>query len=107
MPGIITAGPDNNLWFTESGPGGVGEITPAGVIIEYATPSGSYTNFITTGPDGNLWFTEGSYGNGKIGKITPAGVVTEYATPSGSPPPIPSSTARPISSTFKRLPLPG
>ena len=53
----ITAGPEGNLWFTESGLGTVGKITTGGTTSQYAAnddePEG-----ITAGPDGNLWFVE-------------------------------------------------
>jgi streptogramin lyase len=55
----ITAGPDGNLWFTESFDR-IGRITPTGVVTEFSagiTPL-SYPTGITAGPDGNLWFTE-------------------------------------------------
>ncbi len=65
----ITAGPDGNLWFTESQTDKIGRITPAGVITEFSTgmtPAANPTG-ITVGPDGNLWFTTGA---GRIGRIT-------------------------------------
>ena len=53
-PGLITAGPDGNLWFT------VGldldRVTPAGVISQYKVSA--YLEGIAAGPDGNIWFTE-------------------------------------------------
>ena len=58
------AGPDGNLWFTEGSPGGIGRITPAGVVTEFprrSTPGFTAERIpsgITTGADGNLWFTE-------------------------------------------------
>jgi hypothetical protein len=69
----ITAGPDGNLWFTESSTGNVGRITPNGVVTEFTAHSGEG---ITAGPDGNLWFTDPA---GKIGRITTSGVVTEFS----------------------------
>src|SRR5689334_18027969 len=78
-PDEIAAGPDGNLWFTESDVNRIGKITPAGVITEYSagiSPSSGPFG-ITAGPDGNLWFTE--INGRRIGKITPAGVVSEYS----------------------------
>ena len=73
----IAAGPDGNLWFTESAGNKIGRTTTGGVVTEFPIPTaGSFPYGIAAGPDGNLWFTEGS-GN-KIGRITTAGVVTEY-----------------------------
>ena len=37
-PTSITAGPDGNLWFTESGgPGALARITPLGTVTEFTT----------------------------------------------------------------------
>ncbi len=80
-PSAITAGPDGNLWFTESGAGQIGRITPTGAITEFAegifrNELGSSPSAITTGDDGNVWFTDGL--TGRIGRITPTGTVTEF-----------------------------
>jgi streptogramin lyase len=86
---LITAGPDGNLWFGQSGnsaqvPGEIGRITPAGVITEFSAGLNAEVAGITTGPDGNLWFTEDTFH--EIGRITPAGVVTQVAiTSTGEP----------------------
>ncbi len=80
-PNDIVAGPDGNLWFTESNSAQIGRITPTGTITEFALTfsGGSRPNGITAGPDGNLWFVEDG---GRIGRITTAGVITEvYALP--------------------------
>src|SRR6266487_2029527 len=77
----ITAGPDGNLWFTETATNKIGRITTGGAITEFTLPTtcgssggcGPYA--ITAGPDGNLWFTETV---GKIGRITTAGSITEF-----------------------------
>ena len=80
-PNRIAAGPDGNLWFTESAnPGRIGRITPTGTIDEFAaglTPNSAPVG-IAAGPDANLWFTENA-NPGRIGKIG-AGCV---------PPPVP------------------
>ena len=73
MPEVVPtrssrAGPDGNLWFTESDRGTIGRITPSGTITEFPLEeqeSGPYG--ITVGADGNLWFTE-RFAN-QIGKI--------------------------------------
>ena len=77
-PGIAS-GPDGNVWFAENTANRIGRITPAGVLTEFAVPSGA-PSAITAGPDGNLWFTE----YGRIGRITTAGVVTEFLVPNPS-----------------------
>jgi streptogramin lyase len=60
-PGLadIAAGPDGNLWFTESQTHLIGRMTPAGVITEFTIPTTNGAPFgIAAGPDGNVWFTE-------------------------------------------------
>jgi len=71
----ITAGPDGNLWFTESNGNRIGRITPLGVVTEFSAGITAAANpfGITAGPDGNLWFTE-SNGN-RIGRITTGAVI--------------------------------
>ena len=92
LSGGITAGPDGNVWFTESpgpsDPGGIhaiGRITPSGAITEFALPAGQTPGGITTGADGNVWFivvnvslTVGEAEIGRIGRITPSGGITEF-----------------------------
>ena len=73
-PWGITAGPDGNVWFTET-VGKIGKITASGAITEYPAPAGA--GDICKGPDGNLWFASGHNGN-KIGRISSSGRVSEY-----------------------------
>lgn len=82
----ITAGPDGNLWFTQSESNKVGRISFDGKITEFNIPtSKSSPRGIAAGKDGNVWFTE-SEAN-KVAKITPAGVITEFKIPAeGSQP---------------------
>jgi streptogramin lyase len=76
----ITAGPDGNIWFTESLVNKIGRISPDGVITEFPIPTtDSQPIDIVASPDGNLWFTE--LAGNKIGRITTAGVTTEFALP--------------------------
>ena len=75
-PEGITAGPDGNLWFTESW-NKIGRITPNGAVTEFPLPRAPHG--ITAGPDGNLWFTE--HIANQIGRITPSGAVTEFPVP--------------------------
>src|SRR5713226_2692648 len=78
LPLGITAGPDGALWFTESGAGKIGRITPAGAVSEYTLPRGdSDPEGIVAGPDGALWFTE--FGIDRIGRITTAGAISEFS----------------------------
>jgi virginiamycin B lyase len=60
----IMYGADGNLYFTDAGDNAIGQITPAGVISEFAVPTTSSAPFgITLGPDKNAWFTESAGGN--------------------------------------------
>jgi serine/threonine protein kinase len=79
-PAGITAGPDGNLWFTESDGNHVGRITPQGAFKEFPLPTaGSSLWGISAGPDGNLWFTEEN--SNQIGYITPGGSLREFRLP--------------------------
>ena len=81
-PTAITAGPDGNLWFTETGANQIGMINPTThAITEFPIPTaGSEPDGITAGPDGNLWFTED--GANQIGMINPTThAITEFPIP--------------------------
>ena len=89
----IAAGPDSNLWFTETGgffplfdsgfPNRIGRITPSGTLAEFLIPpASSRPGGIAAGPDGNLWFTDGN--RATIGRITPSGTLTEFLLAPGS-----------------------
>ncbi len=88
IPSGITAGPDGNLWFTESG--AIGKIDPAtGVITQFPIAPVTFGTLledgvITTGPDGNLWF---GYVNGdELGMINPTtDAITQYPVPLAQP----------------------
>ena len=84
----ITAGPDGNLWFTESGGGQIGRITPAAhAITEFPIPTANAgPRGITAGPDGNLWFTEytATRSGGSPRRPTPS-----PSSPSPPPAPVP------------------
>jgi streptogramin lyase len=57
----------------------IGQITPAGHLIEYTLPPNRLAGYITVGPDGNLWFADSQ--SNHIGRMTLAGEVTEYTVP--------------------------
>jgi virginiamycin B lyase len=79
QPSGITAGPDGNIWFTESSGNKIGRVVSF-KVNEYPLPSpSSEPRGITAGPDGALWFTEGA-GN-RIGRITTAGRITQFTVP--------------------------
>ncbi len=79
-PTAITAGPDGNLWFTESAANAIGMFNPVThAISEFPLPT-SHAGIadITAGSDGNLWFTEQTAN--QIGKINPTThVITQYS----------------------------
>jgi len=85
VPLGIAAGPDGNIWFTESQRNAVVRLTPAGVFTFFTLPTaGANPNGITAGPDGALWFTESNAN--QIGRVDPvSGVVTEFAGLSSGP----------------------
>jgi virginiamycin B lyase len=93
----ITAGPDGNVWFTETGgsPGvvasdarwanvsRVGRITPSGTVNEYnVSASATFLVGIVTGPDRNLWVTDRAAN--KVFRVTISGTVNAYAMPTPS-----------------------
>ncbi len=90
MPLEITAGPDGNLWFTESGGnpnnGYVGEFDLAtGDTTDFPISSDSSPVGITAGPDGNIWFTESASNANRIGQINPTtDAVMEFPIPTGN-----------------------
>lgn len=89
IPAVIAAGPDKNLWFTDT-TGRIGRVTSAGKITLYRLPhTGSSPVGIAAGRDGAVWFTEAD-GN-RIGRITAAGAITEYPLP--APASVPSYIA--------------
>jgi streptogramin lyase len=60
-PNQIATGADGNYWFTDpnSMVDSIGQITPAGNITLFPTPTEPSTPLgITAGPDNNLWFVE-------------------------------------------------
>jgi virginiamycin B lyase len=66
----LTAGPDGNIWFTESAGNYIGRMTLGGTVTRFMVPTAASGPLqIVTGPDSNLWFTETNAG--KIGRFTP------------------------------------
>ena len=81
-PHAITLGPDNAMWFTESGAGGRGiaRITSGGEVTEFPlTDMGQQFSSIATGSDGALWVTDDI--NDTITRISTSGTATVYPTP--------------------------
>ncbi len=91
QPNDLVAGPDGNLWFTESTlyGGVIGRITPGGTITTFMLPEVqeqvSETFGIAAGPDDALWFTDQLRGpepwTSRIGRITPTGDIRYFALP--------------------------
>jgi streptogramin lyase len=75
LPTDIAAGPDGNLWFTQSIGDEIGMINPTThVVTEIPLPNsvgfmGADLVSITAGPDGNMWFSD--YDGNTIGMINP------------------------------------
>jgi virginiamycin B lyase len=85
-PWGITAGPGDELWFTQNAVNGLGSIAADsfGIAELPALPLVGDARGIAEGPDGNLWVAQAA-SPGKIARITPAGSVTEWqADPSPS-----------------------
>jgi len=84
FPGFITAGPDGNMWFTDSGANSVSRITSSGVVTAFTVPTvEAELQGIISASDGRLWFAE--YMSDKIGAMTTAGAFVEYSVSADSP----------------------
>ena len=84
-PDGITTGPDGNLWFTQFFRNTIGQMSPAGVLLNEFPIPGEAPRGIATGPDGNLWFTEAGPSRSAIARMTPSGGVTEFPLVGSSP----------------------
>jgi streptogramin lyase len=74
----MAAGPDGNVWFTNTGSFAIGRATPDGAVTTYATGDVRPVR-IAAGSDGALWFTTQS---AKLGRITTDGALTFRTAPS-------------------------
>jgi len=74
---FITAGPDGNLWLTETFANQVAKVTTSGAFTEYPVPTANSEPFgITVGPDQNIWFTEaGASANNVAEAVPPRGAL--------------------------------
>jgi streptogramin lyase len=71
----VATGPDGNVWFTMVG-GGIGRVTPAGVITEFPITGGSPQG-IAAGADGQIYFSENlPSGQDAIGRMDLNGNIT-------------------------------
>jgi hypothetical protein len=64
----IVAGPDGNLWYTDSGACRICAITTNGAAAVFPLAPSTEPFDIIVGPDQALWFTE--FNAGKIGRLT-------------------------------------
>jgi streptogramin lyase len=71
----IAVGSDGRLWFSEFSANGIGAVTTAGVLSQYATVAGAQPNGIAAGPSSLVW--TGGYG-GEMIATTTAGAQTDY-----------------------------
>jgi hypothetical protein len=88
------AGPDGNVWFTETSGNRIGRITTEGVLTEYRVHRpNSLSIEIAAGPDGRMWFTE--LAGNKIGAVRPSTASPAVESTPRSPPltvePIPAA----------------
>jgi streptogramin lyase len=84
-PWAITAGPDGNMWVTDTASNSIWQVSPTGGFAQWTDPTGGISDpvSITVGPDGALWFV--STGNDSVDRITTAGAISSY-TASTVPP---------------------
>lgn len=74
----IAAGPDNAVWFTDTGLNEIGRLSSTGTLTYYSVPTAnSGLSGIAPGSDNAMWFTEKNAN--KIGRIATDGTITEYA----------------------------
>jgi hypothetical protein len=72
-PNSIAAGPDGNLWFTDTAANAIGRINPTtAAISEFngGLNAGGSPQYIAAGADGSLWFTDNGTTKA-IGRISP------------------------------------
>jgi streptogramin lyase len=90
FPAAITAGADENVWFSDRGtppgaPPAVWRASTAGTLATFPLRTGASPRVIAQGPDGNLWFADGGT-QPAIGRIAPDGTITEFDLAAGSSP---------------------
>ncbi|HEV3154458.1 MAG TPA: hypothetical protein VGZ02_11690 [Candidatus Baltobacteraceae bacterium] len=75
----IAPGPNDSVWFTDTGTPAIGSIE-AGTVREYTgLPANARPYSIVVAPNRMAWFTDS--GTASIGRISPAGVVKEFSNP--------------------------
>lgn len=82
-PGDIVAGPDGNLWITETGTNGIARMNTSGSFTQFAIATADAgPQRIAVGSDGALWFTEDP-GNA-LGRIATDGTMSQYPVPTAN-----------------------
>jgi streptogramin lyase len=87
FPTSLVDGPDNTLWFTQTGTNQVGVFTPTSGAItgEYSAgiTADSEPRQIVEGSEGDMWFTQP--GSDQLGRINPTtNRIAEFSTGAGS-----------------------
>jgi streptogramin lyase len=83
----ITAGPDGNVWYVDTGASLVGQVTPAGNITTTALSGPAATPVAITSDGTKLWIAEQANSLNQVASIT-----TDRATQATYPTNVPTST---------------
>jgi streptogramin lyase len=76
----MVAGPDGNVWYTDTVGNRIGRISSSGQVALYPTPQkGGEPNSIVLGPDAKLWFADRSAN--AIAQISADGQIKEFPIP--------------------------
>ncbi len=75
--GIATLG--NDIYVSQTEPGVIAKIDPAGEVTEYVLPTPRKLEWMTAGPDGAVWFDElqGPNNTPGLGRLSPTGELSE------------------------------
>jgi virginiamycin B lyase len=79
MPAMITAGPDDALWFTLNRNAALGRVDSAGAITLHPLPDPGCGPVGIAGDGSALWFAE--IGAGRVGRLVPGGSLQEFDLP--------------------------
>jgi virginiamycin B lyase len=73
----ISAGPGNDIWFTEQGSNAIGVMSTSGALVsKFTVPNSNLSPTpygITEGPDSTMWFTENA--DNQVASITAKGKI--------------------------------
>jgi streptogramin lyase len=79
LAGIAEGPPGTGMWFVDASTQKVGNVSPTGVVTQWASGGNPYG---IVGACGNMWFIQPA--SNQIGEITPGGVITEYPAPANA-----------------------